>query len=214
ITGRLSLMGWDLAEDRPPESVHAETEGVPRRVEEHPEGCAGLVRMLGRAEIEHRRLGGVEVVDDHIEMHLLGHLLTRPPRRGIVLHLLEGDALAVVRADLSPVGGDVDLPIQHRAVEPRESARIGTVDDEAWEACDSHASHGMRRYRQLRGGVRDLPEVRFPRLARLRSAGGPGLSRRAPRCWNGRWTGPGRPRRRGCSGRRRAGATATMQRAA
>src|SRR5215475_7591056 len=58
----------------------------------------------------------------------------------------EGDALAVVRADLSPVGGDVDLPIQHRAVEPRESARIGTVDDEAWEACDSHASHGMRRY--------------------------------------------------------------------
>src|SRR5215831_17920921 len=69
-----------------------------------------------------------------------------PPRRGIVLHLLEGDALAVVRADLSPVGGDVDLPIQHRAVEPRESARIGTVDDEAWEACDSHASHGMRRY--------------------------------------------------------------------
>src|SRR5215510_10639360 len=183
--------GWDLAEDRPPESVHAETEGVPRRVEEYPEGCAGLVRMLGRAEIEHRRLGGVEVVDDHIEMHLLGHLLTRPPRRGIVLHLLEGDALAVVRADLSPVGGDVDLPIQHRAVEPRESARIGTVDDEAWEACDSHASHGMRRYRQPAPGRRPRPAAgtdnRRPEGTRDRRpvpvapSCGPGVRRRAPR---------------------------------
>src|SRR5262249_44138602 len=181
--------GWDLAEDRPPESVHAETEGVPRRVEEHPEGCAGLVRMLGRAEIEHRRLGGVEGVDDHIEMHLLGHLLTRPPGRDEALHMRKGDPPAGVRAALSPVGGAVDLPIQHRTGEPRESPRIGTVDDEAWEACNSHASHGMRRYRQLRGGVRDLPEVRFPRLARLRSAGGLGLSRRAPPRSSGRWTG-------------------------
>src|SRR5215831_2418841 len=130
--------GWDPAEDRPPESVHAETEGVPRRVEEHPEGCTRLVLMLGRAEIEHRRLGGVEVIDDHVEMHLLGYLLSRPSRRGIALHLLEGDALTVLRADLSPVGGDLGLPVEHRAVEGREGARIGAVDDDAGEACYGH----------------------------------------------------------------------------
>src|SRR4030095_9400157 len=43
-----------------------------------------------------------------------------------------------------PVRRDVDLPIQHRAVELRESAWIGTVDDDAREACDSHAGHSTR----------------------------------------------------------------------
>ena len=83
--------------------------------------------------------GGVEVVDDHVEVHLLRHLLARPARRAVVLDRLEADALAVVGADLSPVGGDLDLPVQHRAVERRESAGVGTVDDDAGEACDSHA---------------------------------------------------------------------------
>ena len=95
--------------------------------------------VLGGAEIEHRRLSGIEVVDDDVEMHLLRRLLTRPSWRGIALHLLEGDALTVVRADVSPVGGDLDLPVQHRAVKRRESAGIGTVDDDAGEACDSHS---------------------------------------------------------------------------
>jgi len=120
-------------------SVQAQAEGVSRRIEKHPEGCAGLMLVLGRAEVEHRRLGGVEVIDDHVEVHLLRHLLSRPPGWGIPLHLLEGEALTVVRADVGPVGADLDLPVQHRAVERRESARIGTVDDDAWEACDSHA---------------------------------------------------------------------------
>src|SRR5690242_7391800 len=112
-------------------SVQAQAEGVPRRVEEHPEGRAGLVLVLSGTEIEYRRLSGIEVVDDHVEMHLLGHLLTRPSWRDIALHLLEGDALTVVGADVSPVGGDFGLPVQHRAVERRESAGIGTVDDDA-----------------------------------------------------------------------------------
>ena len=86
------------------ESVGAQAEGVSRRIEEHPEGCAWLMLVLGRAEVEHRRLGSVEVVDDHVEMHLLRHLLSRPSWRDIPLHLLEGDALTVVRADLSPAG--------------------------------------------------------------------------------------------------------------
>ena len=112
---------------------------MPGRIEEDPEGRAGLVLVLGGAEIEHSRLSGIEVVDDHIEMHLLRHLLIRPLWRGITLHLLEGDALTVIRADVSPVRGNLDLPVQHRAVERRESAGIGTVDDDAGEACDSHS---------------------------------------------------------------------------
>ena len=48
---------------------------MPRRVEEHPEGRTGLVLVLGRAQIEHRRLGGGDVIDDHVEMRLLRHLL-------------------------------------------------------------------------------------------------------------------------------------------
>src|SRR6185437_6949267 len=82
---------------RPPRSFHAQAEGVPRRVEEHPEGRAGLILVLGRAEIEHRLLGDVEV-------HLLGHLLTRPARRGVGVDLLEIDALAGVGPDLGPAG--------------------------------------------------------------------------------------------------------------
>jgi hypothetical protein len=50
------------ARDQPAASVHAQAERVPRRVQEHPEGRAGLVLVLGRAELEHGRLGGVEVV--------------------------------------------------------------------------------------------------------------------------------------------------------
>src|SRR6266498_2921675 len=90
-------------------------------------------------------------------MHLLGHFLGRPSRRDVGLHLLEGDALTVVRADLSPVGGDVGLPIQHRAVERRESARIGTVEDDAGETCDSHARQRRRNYGRSTSGWRLPP---------------------------------------------------------
>jgi hypothetical protein len=45
------------------------------------------VLVLGRAELEHRRLTGVEVVDHHVEVHLLGHLLVRPDGRRVVLTL-------------------------------------------------------------------------------------------------------------------------------
>ena len=94
----------DEAQRDQSESVGAQAEGVSRRIEEHPEGCTGLVLVPGRAEIEHRRLSGIEVVDDHVEMHLLRHLLSRPSWRDIPHHLLEGDALTVVRAHLSPAG--------------------------------------------------------------------------------------------------------------
>jgi hypothetical protein len=41
---------------------------VPRRVKEHPEGRAGLMLVPDRAKFEHRRLGGVKIVDDDVEM--------------------------------------------------------------------------------------------------------------------------------------------------
>ena len=54
---------------------------MPRRVEKYPEGGAWLVLVLGRAEFEHGRLGDVEIIDDHVEVHLLWYLLTRPAQR-------------------------------------------------------------------------------------------------------------------------------------
>jgi hypothetical protein len=48
------------------------------RVQEDPVGRTGLVGMFGRTEIDHCRLGGIEVVNDHVEVHLLGPLLGRP----------------------------------------------------------------------------------------------------------------------------------------
>jgi hypothetical protein len=59
--------------------------GVTFRVEEDPEGPAGLVRVAGRAEIEYCRLGCVEVVNDHVEVHLLGW----PRRRRVPVHVLD-----------------------------------------------------------------------------------------------------------------------------
>ena len=71
-------------------------------VEEDPEGRAGLMRMLGRAQLEHGGLGNIEIVDDHVDVHLLGVLLAGPLRRPITLDGLERHRVAVVRADLPP----------------------------------------------------------------------------------------------------------------
>ena len=99
------------------ELLVAQAEGMPRWVEEDPEGRPRLMFGLGRAQFEHRGLAGIEVVDDHVDMHLLGYLLSRPGRRRVVLHRLEADALALWTADLGPAGGELGLPVQHRGVE-------------------------------------------------------------------------------------------------
>src|SRR3954470_14008877 len=52
-------------------SVDADAEGMAGRVEEHPEGRARLVLVLGGAKAEHRLLGGIQVVDHDIQVHLL-----------------------------------------------------------------------------------------------------------------------------------------------
>ena len=48
---------------------------MPCRIEEYPEGRTGLMLVLGSAELEYRRLSSVEVVDYHVEVHLLGQSL-------------------------------------------------------------------------------------------------------------------------------------------
>jgi hypothetical protein len=123
----------------PSASVEAEAEGVARRVEEDPEPRARLVVVLRRTEGDDRLLAGVEVVDDDVEVHLLGHVLARPVGRGVGVHALEGEAVPVVGADVGPVGRALHLPVQHRAVEGREGDGIGAVEDEAREPCDGHA---------------------------------------------------------------------------
>ncbi len=84
--------------------VHTQTKRVSGRVEEDSEGRAGLVIMFGSPEFEDLGLGGVEIIDHDIEVHLLRGTLTWPLRRREFLHLLEAQTLTVVRADLSPIG--------------------------------------------------------------------------------------------------------------
>ena len=79
------------------------------------EGALKTAREFFEVPVGHRE----------VEVHLLGPLLGRPRRRPVIGHLVEGDALAVLSADRSRVGGVVDLPIQQRAVEPGERTRIG-----------------------------------------------------------------------------------------
>lgn len=42
-----------------------------RRVQEHPEGGARLMRVFDRAELEHGPFGLVEIVNGDVDVHLL-----------------------------------------------------------------------------------------------------------------------------------------------
>ena len=48
------------------------------RVEQHPERRPRLELVPVAPSAMSSDLRGVEVVDDHVEVHLLGHLLARP----------------------------------------------------------------------------------------------------------------------------------------
>lgn len=90
-----------------------------RRVQEDSVGRTGLLLVFGCTNIDYCRLGGIKVVNDYIEVHLLRPVLSGPLRRGVTSHPMKGDAPAVASTNRSPVSGYVNLPIQHRAVEPR-----------------------------------------------------------------------------------------------
>ena len=111
------------------------------RVEEDAERRARLVLRLRGAEAQHVLLAAVEVVDDHVEVHLLRSLLSRPLRRSVVVDRLEGDAVAPVSGpDLHPsvLGGDV--PLEQPGIELRERIRVRAVDDESREPGDGHVA--------------------------------------------------------------------------
>ena len=73
------------------------------RIEEDSKGCTGLVLVFARAELERTCLAGIEVVDNQVEMHLLGQILPRPRGRRVGLDAMKGNAVSVIRPDLSSV---------------------------------------------------------------------------------------------------------------
>src|SRR3954454_9492328 len=134
------LRSVELVETTSPRSADAQAERVPGGIEEHPERRPGLVVVLGGAEGEDRGLGLVEVVDVHVEVHLLRDVLPRPLGSGVGVDLLEADAVAVVGADLGPVVVHLDRPVQQGAVEGGQGGGVGAVEDEGGVASDSHAA--------------------------------------------------------------------------
>src|SRR5699024_3835066 len=85
-----------------PGSGSAEAERVAGRVEEDPERLSGLFGGLARTDLDHGRLGGIEVLDDHVEVHLLRVILARPTGRVVVLDLLDADRGPGIGGDLGP----------------------------------------------------------------------------------------------------------------
>jgi hypothetical protein len=120
-------------------SAGAEAERVPGGVEEDAEGCPGLVLVLGGAKLEDGRLGGVQVVDVDVEVHLLGDVLAGPLRRVEALDPLEADAVAIVGADEAHVRLVLhDRPVEQGAVELREALGVGAVEDDDGDTSDRH----------------------------------------------------------------------------
>ena len=135
-------------------------------IEEDPEGGARLVFVQGGAQLQYRRLCGVQVADRDVEVHLLRLRLRGPARRLVVNNLLEADHLTVVGPHLCPVGLDSDRPVEDRAVERGEPARVGAVDDNARECSYSYVPtlvsqlrvvHELAELLRAAAGCRDLP---------------------------------------------------------
>ncbi len=119
------------------------------RVKEHPKSRARLVLLLGRTKSENRCLRGVQVIDRDIEMHLLRSVLARPLWRREPRDPLEPQRIAVLGPN-EP--GDlvvlVKLPVEQRAVERRQDLRVGAVEDNDRETCDSHGQNTKSAARQ------------------------------------------------------------------
>ena len=112
---------------------------MPGRVEEDPKSIAWLMIGLGGAELEHCSLGLVEVVDVHVNVHLLRDHLSRPLWRSVGINPLEAQRVAVIGADRTPVGVVLfDLPAEQGTVELGQCFGVGAVEDNDWEASDSH----------------------------------------------------------------------------
>jgi len=114
---------------------------VPCRIEEDAEVVilARLVLVFDGTDGQSLRLGGVEVVDGHVEVGLLRALGTRPDRRQVVRHLLEAQArMTTAVTDDNPLvldGGD--LPPDQGSVELGQLQRLRTVKDSRAQTRDS-----------------------------------------------------------------------------
>ena len=132
-------------------------------VEEHPESRARLVLVLGRAKSEHGRFCGVQVVDRDIEMHLLRDVLARPLRRGEADDLLKPQRVAVLGTDEPGVLVVLlERPVEQGAVERGHDLRVGAVEDDDRETCDSHVRNCRSAPRQ-----RPLDRLRWRSLGKV-----------------------------------------------
>lgn len=132
-------------------------------VEEHPECRTRLMLVFRRAKLEHCCLRDIEVVDHDVDVHLLWDVLARPLRWREVVDLLEAERVPVLGAGGPPaVVALLNLPVEQGAVELGQSLRVGAVEDDDREACDSHDRH----YRSVSGRIASGLSTRVRELAR------------------------------------------------
>lgn len=101
------------------------------RVEEDAEGLPRLHLVLAGTEFEHGRLGGVEILDEHVEVQLLRMILTGPTRGVVVIDLLNAGRGPGIGDDLDRGGFrlvGLELPVEQSGVELAELHGVGGVD--------------------------------------------------------------------------------------
>jgi hypothetical protein len=77
---------------------------VPGRVGEDPPPVAARLELgLGGAQLQHQRLGLVEVVDREVEVELLWHALVGPARRPVAIDPLEADPEPVLAGECGEI---------------------------------------------------------------------------------------------------------------
>lgn len=98
-----------------------------------------LVIRLAGTEGECNFLTLVQVLHNHVQVHLLRDGLAGPHGSLIHVHLLERDAVAAVTwPDIEPVTLVLDFPAEEFGVEGSQCGRIGTIDDNTREFSYSH----------------------------------------------------------------------------
>jgi hypothetical protein len=118
---------------------------MPRRVGVHPERPLAVLRVeRGGAEREHPLLGGVHVLDHHVDVELLRVLGGRPLRRYVTGGGLERELRAVGPLEVHPpVAVVLDRPADELGVEAGEGDGIGTVQYDGSDLADAHASSSV-----------------------------------------------------------------------
>jgi hypothetical protein len=122
--------------------VPAEAERVAHRIEVHPErvaiGLAWLDVVPACSQRQDRWFGHVDVVDGQVDVKLLRPVACGPGGRGVVIRLLEGEALPRPGLEDDSVGlvpVVVELAADQRPVELGECQGVGAVEDDRPHAC-------------------------------------------------------------------------------